>query len=149
MIARDIMSKPVVTVGESTPLPDVAKLMVEKDIGCVPVVDSQGVMTGMITESDFTGIGRCVPFSLRLAPVIFGARAATLAELEEIYAMAAKLTAKQAQGDRKLQSVTEETPVAEVVKKMLAQNLKHVPVLKDKKPVGMIARHDVLRLMAK
>jgi signal-transduction protein with cAMP-binding, CBS, and nucleotidyltransferase domain len=31
---------------------------------------------------------------------------------------------------------------------MLRRNLKHVPVVRDGKPVGMVARHDLLKLVA-
>jgi signal-transduction protein with cAMP-binding, CBS, and nucleotidyltransferase domain len=31
---------------------------------------------------------------------------------------------------------------------MLARDLKHVPVVRDGKPVGMLARHDLLKLIA-
>jgi CBS domain-containing protein len=144
---KEIMSQPVVTVDESTLAPDVARLMEEHDIGAVVVVDALGRLVGIVTESDFTGIGRCVPFSLGLAPVVFGARAASMAELERIYAMARKLTAREIMSE-KVHTAEESEEVGAVVQRMLARNLKHVPVVRDGKPVGMLARHDLLKLIA-
>jgi CBS domain-containing protein len=144
---KDIMSQPVVTVAEDTPVPEVARVMQQHDIGAVVVVDGEGRLRGIVTESDFTGIGRCVPFSLALAPVVFGARAATLGELERIYAMARTLTARQIMSDR-VHSAGESEEVGPVVHRMLARNLKHVPVVRDGRPVGMLARHDLLKLVA-
>ncbi len=41
MNARNLMNSPVVVVEESTTLEQAARLMLEKGIGCLPVVDSQ------------------------------------------------------------------------------------------------------------
>lgn len=147
MLARDIMSAPAITVAEGTPVPEVARLMQDRNIGAVIVVDRDGRLAGLITETDFTGIGRAVPFSLRLAPVVFGARAASLAELEEIYERASKLDAA-AMMTRDVRTVAEDAPVGDVIHAMLEGDLKHVPVVRGGTPVGMVARHDVLKLAA-
>jgi CBS domain-containing protein len=146
MLVRDVMTSPVVTCTRETPAPEVARLMQERDIGAVVVVDDDGRICGIITESDFTGIGRCVPFSLEIAPVVFGARPATLDELKRIYAMARSLKAMDFMAE-KVQTAAESDTVASVVHRMLRRNLKHVPVVRDGKPVGMVARHDLLKLL--
>jgi CBS domain-containing protein len=147
MTVKDIMSQPVVTVPEDALAPEIARVMQERDIGAVVVVDAAGALRGIVTESDFTGVGRCVPFSLALAPVVFGARAATMAEIEKIYAMARKLTARQIMSEE-VHTAGESEEIGAVVHRMLRRKLKHVPVVRDGKPVGMLARHDVLKLMA-
>jgi CBS domain-containing protein len=38
--------------------------------------------------------------------------------------------------------------VGVVVHRMLSGGLKHVPVVRDGRPVGMLARHDLLKLLA-
>lgn len=146
MRVRDIMSAPVITVRENALAPEVARVMQEHDIGAVVVVDAEGRLRGLVTESDLTGPGRCVPFSLALAPVIFGARAATPAELERIYAMAQTLPARAFMAET-VQTAEEDEDVAAVVHRMLERGLKHVPVVREGRPVGMVARHDLLRLL--
>ena len=147
MTVKEIISQPVVTVREDALAPEVARVMQERDIGAVVVVDAGGRLRGIVTESDFTGVGRCVPFSLALAPVVFGARAPTIAELERIYVMARKLTAQQIISGR-VHTAEESEEVGAVVHRMFQRNLKHVPVVQDGKPVGMLARHDLLKLIA-
>ncbi len=44
--------------------------------------------------------------------------------------------------------VTEETELWKVAEVMLKSHLSHVAVLKDGKPVGVVARHDLLRAYA-
>lgn len=141
------MSSPAVTVPESLSAGEVAKLMMERDIGAVVVVDHAGRMKGLITESDFTGVARCVPFTLELAPVIFGARAASLRELESIYAQVKNLPASRIMSEE-VATCHEDDDLGTVVHTMLQRKLKHIPVVRGEKIVGMMARHDVLKLLA-
>jgi CBS domain-containing protein len=147
MKVRQVMSSPPISVHESMTAGDVARLMMDKDIGAVVVVDDDGRLRGLITESDFTGVARCVPFTMELAPVIFGSRAASLRELEAIYAQAKTLPASRIMSE-KVTTCQEDDDIGAVVHTMLKKKLKHVPVVRGEKVVGMVARHDVLGLIA-
>jgi acetoin utilization protein AcuB len=48
---REVMVSPVITVAEDAPLEEAARLMVEKKIGCLPVM-RDGDLVGLITETD-------------------------------------------------------------------------------------------------
>jgi acetoin utilization protein AcuB len=48
---REVMSSPPITVFEDAPLEEAARVMVEKKIGCLPVM-RDGTLVGMITETD-------------------------------------------------------------------------------------------------
>lgn len=146
MRARDIMTSPPVTATMETPLGEVAKTMHARRIGAVPIVDGDGKLRGIITEGDFTDVGRSVPFTLELAPVIFGGRAATLEELKKIYDAARELRACDVMTE-KVVSATEDEEVGPLVRRMLDKDVRHVPVVRDGRPVGMVARHDVLKLL--
>ena len=52
MQARDVMVSPVITVGKIATVRDVAKILLEKRISAVPVVDNVGKVIGIVTESD-------------------------------------------------------------------------------------------------
>src|SRR5437868_15007295 len=52
MQARDVMVSPVITVGKSATVREVAKILLEKRISAVPVVDNVGKIVGIVTESD-------------------------------------------------------------------------------------------------
>jgi CBS domain-containing membrane protein len=54
----DIMTRDVVTVPPDAALADVAKLMLERKLGCVPVVNGDGTLLGIITEADFVRLVR-------------------------------------------------------------------------------------------
>jgi CBS domain-containing membrane protein len=48
----EVMAKDVVTVSPDTRLGEVARTFVERKIGCVPVVNANGELVGLVTESD-------------------------------------------------------------------------------------------------
>jgi acetoin utilization protein AcuB len=48
---KDVMSKKVITVAKDTPIEEAARIMADKKIGGLPVVDGERVV-GMITETD-------------------------------------------------------------------------------------------------
>ncbi len=48
---QDVMSSPAVTVTEDAPLEEAARIMIEKDIGCLPVMNGDKLV-GVITETD-------------------------------------------------------------------------------------------------
>jgi len=48
---REVMSSPPITVLEDAPLEEAARVMVEKKIGCLPVMRDE-TLVGMITETD-------------------------------------------------------------------------------------------------
>ena len=52
MQAHDVMVSPVITIGKSAIVRDVARLLLEKRISAVPVVDDAGKVVGIVTEGD-------------------------------------------------------------------------------------------------
>jgi CBS domain-containing protein len=55
-IAR-VMSAPPIVIGPDASIDEAALVMAEKKIGCLPVVDDDGHLLGMVTETD---VLRCV-----------------------------------------------------------------------------------------
>lgn len=51
VLIKEVMKKRVITAAPDTPIKDIAHLMAEKKIGCVPVV-SEGVVIGLVTTTD-------------------------------------------------------------------------------------------------
>ena len=49
---REVMTKEVATVGPDLPLIQAARLMIRRQIGCLPVVGDKGTLIGLLTETD-------------------------------------------------------------------------------------------------
>jgi len=54
--AKDIMTRDPVSVTPETDIADAARLLLEKKINGVPVVNDQGVLEGIITQSDLISL---------------------------------------------------------------------------------------------
>lgn len=52
MVARDIMTKEVITVKPGAPVKDLAKLLHKHKISGAPVVDTKGRIVGIVSEAD-------------------------------------------------------------------------------------------------
>jgi len=122
LLARDIMSKPPVTVSEKTPLRKVAKIMCENKIGSVLIVGSDGKLRGIVTERDITCAASKENDVCRMPVWEF-------------------MTPDPA-------VVYETSPISEVIDKFSELGVRHLPVVdKDGKPVGVISIRDVLALL--
>ncbi|MGZ8520844.1 MAG: CBS domain-containing protein [Candidatus Binatia bacterium] len=51
VLIKEVMKKRVITAAPDTPIKDIAQLMANKKIGCVPVV-SDGMVVGLVTTTD-------------------------------------------------------------------------------------------------
>lgn len=148
MKVRDIMSSPVVSVTRDTPMAKVAALMRDRNIGAVAVVDDRGLLVGIVTETDMAAVRRSVPFSVKLAAVIYGLRPPTPEETAQLAEMARKLTAGDLMSPR-VETVGEDEDASRVASLMLAHDRRHIVVTRENRPVGIVARHDLLKLIAK
>lgn len=145
MKVDEIMVHPVIVVNEDATVEEIAKIMLDRRIGCVPVVDRQGKLVGVVTDSNFAAKERGFPFSNFFAPQLFG-KWMPKEESERIYKEAKNLKAKEIMSAPAI-TVTEEDDLEEVVIKMLKHDFNHIPVVRDGVPVGMVARHDLLKLI--
>lgn len=50
---RDVMVRDIVTVSPETPVAAAAKLLLDKRLGCLPVVNAANELVGIVTSSDF------------------------------------------------------------------------------------------------
>lgn len=144
MKVKDIMTEPVITIGEDTSLQEVAQIMLENRIGGLPVINESGDLTGIVTESDFTAKEKCVPFSMFRAPQLFGTWLGN--DAEDLYSRAKNIPAREVMSTSVV-TVTENDSIEKVLELILKCDINRIPVVKDRKPVGIVARRDLLRVM--
>jgi len=124
MRTKDIMTSPVVTVTPDTPLKDVAALLVERGINAVPVVDAGNRLCGIVSEADL----------LTLEIATSGA--------------SPPHTAREVM-TQSVYTLDTDTDAAAAARLMLRHGLKSVPVVSGDRLVGIVARRDLLRLVAR
>jgi CBS domain-containing protein len=145
MVVGDIMSRVVATVGQEASLEHIARVMLDNKIGCVPVVDDHGRLVGLITAEHFLPQPTGVSFSTFRWPQLFG-RWMPHDGIETVYAAGRELSAAEFM-DRDVAAVTEDTSVEDAVRLMLRRDYRHLPVVRDDIPVGVLTAQDLLLLM--
>lgn len=138
---EEVMTSDVVTVRQDTPLKEVARVMHERGVSGVPVVDEEGKLVGIVTEADllsFEEKGKpprrrslleWLIDPMRLAEVeadVKGARAADIMTPEVV-------------------TVTAGTTVRQASKLLLDRRVKRLPVVDgEDRVIGIVSRHDLL-----
>jgi CBS domain-containing protein len=143
--AKDIMSKPVVTVAPDTPVTEIAALLLKSRISGVPVLD-QGRLVGLVSEGDLLRrheIGtdranRGGPWWLRM----FSAH-----QTPGEYVKAHGRFAREVM-TREVATITPDTPVAEIAALLESRRIKRVPVMQDTQLVGIVSRANLVQALA-
>lgn len=143
MLARDVMTSQVVSVNSKTSLAQAIELMVKLKVSGLPVVDDQGQLVGILSEGDLLrraelGTERKRP---RWLEFLLGPGA-----IAEDYVKTHARRVDEVMTEH-VYSVTELTPLAEVVSLMNSHHIKRVPVVRDGLPVGIISRADLVRAL--
>ena len=143
MNAQDIMTRDVVTIGPDLPVPDIAKLLVEKRISAVPVVQG-GKPIGIVSEGDL--LLQAAPETQPRASwlEIFFSRDTAAAEYIHAHARIAREVMTHT-----LITVTAETSVAAIVEVLEKNRIKRVPVVDAAgRLLGIVSRANILHGLA-
>ena len=118
LVVRQIMEDAVVTVAPTSTAMVVAELLSEHNFGSVPVVEQDGTLRGLVTEFDLLKAVEQEK-DLRDVPV------------SQIMT-------------RDVVTTTEDMPLMQLIHLLQERHLIRVPVVKDQKLIGMVARRDVV-----
>jgi CBS domain-containing protein len=147
MKARDVMRKPVISVHPDTPLREVARLLLDKEISAVPVVDNNGTLIGMVSEGDLIRPDRAAREAWRQSWLEIFAEGEPLAP-ELLDWLRSQNHSARAVMTAPVISVSEDTELGEIARVLVTHRIKRVPVVRDGRVTGIIARGDLLRVLA-
>ena len=115
---QEIMTNNVFTISENQSVQEAAAVMSQNNIGAVPVVNSSGQLTGMITDRD-----------IALRTTAQGESAGT--------------PVSQAMTAQQIVQGTPEMDVHEAAQLMAQQQIRRLPVVQNGQVVGMVALGDL------
>jgi CBS domain-containing protein len=136
MQVHEVMTTDVMTVGPDIGLKAAARLMIDRGISGLPVVDDAGKLVGIITEADFVKqeADRSHRRYRRLLDALFGEREHRLGGETVADAMT-----------RHPIVIDPETRVAEAAREMSDRGIKRLPVVNDRgELVGIVSRADIM-----
>jgi CBS domain-containing protein len=144
MKAKDVMTSPVVSIEPDASIWQAVRIMLQRHISGLPVIHEKGGLVGIVTEGDFlrraeTGTQRRRPRWLeyligpgRLADEYTRAHGRKVSEI---------MTADPL-------TITEDTPLDEIVRLMEKRQIKRLPVVRDRQVVGIVSRASLVHALA-
>ncbi|MDJ0577054.1 MAG: CBS domain-containing protein [Xenococcaceae cyanobacterium MO_234.B1] len=144
----DIMTPNPISVTPKTPLKEAITILAEKKISGLLVIDEQGKLTGMISESDLmwqeTGV-ETPPYIMLLDSVIY---LQNLSRYEKEIHKALGQTVEDVMSDRPI-TVQSHQSVREAARLMQDKKIRRLPVVdREGKIIGIITQGDIVRMMA-
>lgn len=147
MKVSDVMTKNVYTLSPDQTLAEAAKLLLDKDVGGVPVTREKRVV-GMLSERDLLD-ARLNPRPPRYLELLGGI--IYLDNVSEYQSQLKKTVATKVEQvmTKDVISVDINTPVVEAARLIRDHGINRIPVLDGERLVGIVTRHDVLQGMVR
>lgn len=147
-LAKDIMTKKVITVKPHTKVEEIAKILSENNISGVPVVNEDNEVVGIVSEGDLIYQDKKLhmpSFIQILGGIIF------LESMKAFEKELKKIIGYKAEDimEKDVITVAEDTPVDEIATIMIEKRVNRVPVVHNGKIAGIVARADIVRTLVK
>ncbi len=145
--AQDIMTRNIVSVTEDTSIAETAHLLLEHSFNGLPVMNKDGLLTGIICQSDIVAQQKILrlPTYFTLLDGLISLTPQTETD-EQVKRMTAS-TVKDAMSTPPT-TVTPETNLDKVASLMVDANYHTVPVVRENHLVGIIGMADLLKTIA-
>lgn len=144
MIAKDIMTTDVVTIKKDATIQGIAKLLTEKRISGVPVVDDNGKVLGIVTKKDliYKDVDLKFPSYVEVLGGVFFVEG--IKHYEE---KLKKLLANKAEDimTSKVTTIAEDIDVKSIAEIMIEKGINRLPVVKNDKLIGIVSRGDIVK----
>ena len=152
-LARDLMTRPVLTVRDDRTLGELAAFLAENEISGAPVVDARGSLVGVVTVTDLAGQE---PGDERPAPaarshsVYFQEGWESRMNPEELRALSVRDAGRLVRDIMTpvAFSVPGSTPAEKVARTMIAGRIHRLLVTEKGRVAGIVTTLDLLRLLA-
>lgn len=131
MLVRDRMTLNPVTTTPEVSVTDALRLMSEKKIRRLPVLDDQGHLVGIVSDRDL---------------LLASPSPATSLAIWEIHELLAKLTVGKMM-TREVITVPEDTPLEEAARIMADSRIGGLPVMRGSDLVGIISESDLFKVL--
>ncbi len=147
--AKGIMTKNPITFTPTMSVKEAAKILAEKDIGGAPVLDKDGRLVGIVTESDLIiqDVRLHFPTYIELLDgYLFLPGSLEYFEEEFKKAIGAEVADVMTM---EVITVDENASVEDIATLMVEEDISRVPVMSDDKVVGIVTKGDLVRAISR
>jgi CBS domain-containing protein len=148
LTAKDIMTTKVHSVTPETGIEELARQFVATNVNIMPVIDSEGQLVGLVSQSDLVELDR--PLHIPTVIALFD-WVLYLESEKKFRDEVERITARKVADICSRQVVTcmPQTPVTEIAELMSEKKAHLVPVVKNGQVVGVVGRLDIVRSMGR
>lgn len=144
MKVKDVMRRPVVTISQEATLREAVALLSSAEVSGLPVLDADGNLVGIITEHDV------IKTLLPTYEDLLSSNTALLdPALMENRAYQVRDTPVSSIMTRKVVTLEEDDSLLKAASTVILKKVKRLPVVRDKKPVGIVSRIDIVGTLIK
>jgi CBS domain-containing protein len=141
--AKDIMTRMIITVSPETDITEAAKILLEHHFNGLPVIDSDGRLVGIISQSDLITLQKKIrlPSVFTLLDTFIPIRSQKSFDQEMSKIAAAKV------GDAMTPDpvcIDPELDLEEIATLMVEKDIHTLPVVEGGRLIGIIGKEDVL-----
>ena len=144
-LVREVMTTDVVTVGPDEPIQDATRKLIEREVDGAPVVGADGAVVGMLTSDDLLVQETRLHYPTVVS--LFGAYLelpSSHRQFEEDLRKAVGATVSEVMNDEPI-LIGDEDTLERAATLMHEEGVSRLPVVRDGRLVGIIARGDILR----
>ncbi|WP_240791159.1 CBS domain-containing protein [Roseomonas sp. AR75] len=141
--ARDLMTSDVITVPPETPVMAMARVLADRGISAVPVVDAEGKVLGIVTEADLI---RRLAGEADKPTGWFASLFGNQERDAERYARTHGVTARDVMTSEVV-AVDPDTLASQIAHMMEDRGIRRVVVTQDGRLKGIVSRADLLRAL--
>ena len=146
LTVKNIMTRDPITISPDTEIVHAAKLLLEKGINGIPVVDKKGELVGIICQSDLIAQQKRLPI-----PSIFTLLDGliplnSMKHFENVVQKIAAITVADAMTPNPV-TVQTDTSIEDLASLIVDKNFQTLPVLDEGKLVGVVGKEDILRTL--
>jgi len=138
MLVKDIMTKDVITVSPDAMLKDVGKILREKRISGIPVVETGGKIAGIVTVNDILRILEEIYQWQDLEKKATGVKLSDLVGKERLNTKVKSIMTKN------VYTLDENKDIGEAMRLMFTKKIHTIPITKDGLLVGVIGKRDIV-----
>lgn len=144
MNVGEIMTSPVVTISDDATVGEAAQIILQRSVSCLPVLDGNGVLAGILTHTDFGFHHKFLPMADHLYTLM-----GSWVSPDTLEEVAREVSTKQVRDvmSKPVLTVRIDDEIAGVADLMVRNNINRFPVLKGDELVGIVTRHDFIKLM--
>jgi CBS domain-containing protein len=143
---KDIMTTEIITVSPETEIVKVTKLLLEKRINGVPVLDETGRLVGILCQSDLIAQQRKLPIPSFFTLLDGLIPLTSEKQIDKQVRKIAAVTVAEAMTPNPV-TVEPDTNIEEVAALMVDRNFHTIPVVDEGELVGIVGKEDILRTL--